>query len=894
VRINSLHIVDFGKFTGEKLISEIDDRIALFYGPNEAGKTTLFNLIKALFYGFYPATSEAHPYSSWKNGRIEFTGELTDKSGEKVVVYRKLLSTPNGKCMIGEKHLNLRNKTLPYAEHVSQEIYDRIYSLRVEDLVEIQGKAWEEVEDKLLANYGTDFIRSTRDVLKDIKRECDEIWRESNRGNFLIKGLLEEIKELKKLRKRVYEDEHEIRRLDERINNIKSEIDKLDLKRLEKKTLLNKAKELKPLKELLEEIKELEEKQNKEATSIPNNIRERLEELEYNLQGLLKEENAKKKFLQERKDEIYEFTREDNLILENKSKISSLAKEYRNLEGLKDNIHRIDQEISKINDRIIYESNNILVEDWNLSIREKFEGLKKAELQILVNKFRASKEKLKDMELKRNLVSNEKLEIKLSKAYIYSLVLGIALIIIGFFNNNNAIEYIGLGGLFYGVTGIINYQNLKRNYKNIDGKNESKVLEKQIEAIKQDFISNKKELLEYLKGIPISELTVDNMDDMFLPNILKIMDSLYNLKEKEKELLAYKENYSLKENMIKDFTSGFSFEGNIREEEKIFLLQERLEKLERNNLLNNEIQKDIVLIEKEINSIHDKIKELNNIIDKFVYRLKEIGKGDLDTGFNIVEENYRLQSRIEALREKLNSWSNLDTLIKEIEEYDYNELSFSDFEILKTEEDLEAITTKIKELEVEKARAEETINQLSNNITIDEIDSKLLYLEEQLMTAYKKRDRLAVLSEIIRFADQKFREDNQPDVLKSASKYFEIMTGGRYTDIFIEDTGDERYIMVKKSKDGMPQRVLDTFSKGTLNQLYLSLRLSLVDHLDRNGEPLPISFDELLVNWDKERLDSSLELLEEVSKRRQVFIFTCHDWMAEKVEKHFLIGRNEL
>jgi len=64
MNIEKLEIKDFGKFTGNIVIDDIGD-IALFYGENESGKTTLFNLIKSLVYGFYPANCEANPYSSW-------------------------------------------------------------------------------------------------------------------------------------------------------------------------------------------------------------------------------------------------------------------------------------------------------------------------------------------------------------------------------------------------------------------------------------------------------------------------------------------------------------------------------------------------------------------------------------------------------------------------------------------------------------------------------------------------------------------------------------------------------------------------------------------------------------------------------------------------------------
>jgi uncharacterized protein YhaN len=56
-----------------------------------------------------------------------------------------------------------------------------------------------------------------------------------------------------------------------------------------------------------------------------------------------------------------------------------------------------------------------------------------------------------------------------------------------------------------------------------------------------------------------------------------------------------------------------------------------------------------------------------------------------------------------------------------------------------------------------------------------------------------------------------------------------------------------------------------------------------VDHLDQGKERLPLFIDEAFVNWDAERRDRGLEVLAEASSTRQVFAFTCHPEMAERL-----------
>jgi len=86
---------------------------------------------------------------------------------------------------------------------------------------------------------------------------------------------------------------------------------------------------------------------------------------------------------------------------------------------------------------------------------------------------------------------------------------------------------------------------------------------------------------------------------------------------------------------------------------------------------------------------------------------------------------------------------------------------------------------------------------------------------------------------------------------------------------------------------GLPQPIAlaSPISTGTLEQAYLSLRLTIVDHLDEGAEKLPIFVDEAFVNWDEERRDRGLLALSELSKTRQVFAFTCHPDTAARLEQ---------
>jgi uncharacterized protein YhaN len=73
-------------------------------------------------------------------------------------------------------------------------------------------------------------------------------------------------------------------------------------------------------------------------------------------------------------------------------------------------------------------------------------------------------------------------------------------------------------------------------------------------------------------------------------------------------------------------------------------------------------------------------------------------------------------------------------------------------------------------------------------------------------------------------------------------------------------------------------------SKGTVDQIYLSLRLALIESLSSTGERIPMLLDDPLVNYDADRLERALEVLRELGDTTQILFFTCHDAIARRAE----------
>jgi uncharacterized protein YhaN len=166
-------------------------------------------------------------------------------------------------------------------------------------------------------------------------------------------------------------------------------------------------------------------------------------------------------------------------------------------------------------------------------------------------------------------------------------------------------------------------------------------------------------------------------------------------------------------------------------------------------------------------------------------------------------------------------------------------------------------------------------------------------VERELAETERERDRLALLEAILTRADHEFRDTHQPDVLRRASAYLERVTLGRYPRIDLFDEHDGQ-LCVTPASSAEPVRVGEPLSQGTLDQIYLCLRLGLLDHLDEDRERLPLVLDDALLRMDDRRRLATYAVLGEIAPFRQILLLTCHEAVADEVEQALKVQRIDL
>ena len=162
-------------------------------------------------------------------------------------------------------------------------------------------------------------------------------------------------------------------------------------------------------------------------------------------------------------------------------------------------------------------------------------------------------------------------------------------------------------------------------------------------------------------------------------------------------------------------------------------------------------------------------------------------------------------------------------------------------------------------------------------------------LQSELEAALEDWATQVLMSHCMDKAQQSYEQEKQPHMLELASSYIERLTGGIYTfDILGINEG---VALVNGNGERLE---LKFWSSGLADQVYLALRLALAKVFSYQVESLPIILDDILVRFDENRQRSALELLAEIGKNQQIWLFTCQHTVYDMAQSITGIDRHRL
>ena len=250
--------------------------------------------------------------------------------------------------------------------------------------------------------------------------------------------------------------------------------------------------------------------------------------------------------------------------------------------------------------------------------------------------------------------------------------------------------------------------------------------------------------------------------------------------------------------------------------EKINLIENEIKNLEKEN---NNIEKNIKEIEEKIED--EKREKLDFIYIKYHKNISE--------EFLNIKTLDQIQFKIQLLQEKISN-AKLD-------------LHKFDFDKNNIEPQLDRLADIEEEYEIQKQKKEQ----------LEKLNISFELAKKVLSNCYEN-----------------MKSTVTPKFTQNLSQNISDITDGKYKNVnFNEQSG----LVVETEKGDYVSA--SQLSVGTIEQLYLSLRLSMIK--DLSTENLPIILDEAFAYFDDERLKNFLITISKKYKNNQILIFTCTD-----------------
>lgn len=257
----------------------------------------------------------------------------------------------------------------------------------------------------------------------------------------------------------------------------------------------------------------------------------------------------------------------------------------------------------------------------------------------------------------------------------------------------------------------------------------------------------------------------------------------------------------------------------------INLIKNKNKKIKNNKIQINTLEKNNDELKEEINNLKNKLinknnEEKNKLINKYGKEIEELFNNNI---YDVINNNN-------------------------------NEINQYNLEIHKLKLDLENIEPKLEKM----------VN------LIEEIQIE----EENIKKLNEEKDVFLETKEIIENSYEEMKNNVTPKFNICLSEYIDKISGGKYNNIKINDG-----IQVELANGKLIP--IEKLSEGTIEQIYLALRLSVIDQISK--EKLPIFLDETFSYYDDERLAATLKFINSV--QNQAIIFTCTNRETEILEQ---------
>jgi uncharacterized protein YhaN len=881
--IEAIRIAAFGRLVDVE-IDGVSPGLNVIYGPNEAGKSTLYSFFSTMLFGVYPANPEQHPYMPEIGrhlvGEIQYTG----RGGRRVTVERKLMSSPTGTITVEGKSERLGQATLPEADFLSRDVYSSVFALTLDDLVAPRRTpGWEKIQDRLLGGSAIDSLRSSRDVIADFESGASSLWRDSNRGKPRASEIARQIDECRRDVREATQRGEAVRAHTDELTSVENDLSALvDMKRAVDARLA-RLRAVVPIERLLRTLDEC----RRESGDV--------DRFEYVPDDPLSDLKAAEREINEHRERLQALqSRRDRCL----DAVAAPGDIDRRLVESKEDIRRWEVhcgELRRDRDRLRTESANVtrmmadressaevlLSSGWTESAGDRLDAISIADLRAAVDAYiRARRE---EDELRRRPVAHESALQKISMPVLWAIAgVGFTLFIAGVIIGNAVVAAVGaIATTFAGV----------RLADRPPPEHADSVPQDAIAASSERCADLRTKVGAILSGLDVPEERLQEPDLSLVHDIETLRARHQAVQNAELSVAQLQREVSSTEGAFGNFVASLDLAEPMHDgtdiDKRMGELARLCEAASQRVGTGENAREALVDLEEAISRLESGIASFEKKATELRTALMDVGDGDIVIGSTRLRHRREMRAHARAIERQIRDHSgSIADAVARVDEAKADDLElFAEEAESGLESERSHLEGELLEKTGRRADLKKDIDNLSSKPSLADVQGELEQLQSDLYDTKWERDRLALAAAVVRFADARFRAEHQPDVIRRASVYFESMTGGRYDRISIDGdsltvrrAADERYLDLTATESRV--------SRGTRDQLYLALRLALIDHLDVSHTRLPVFLDEVLVNWDAGRRVHGLRTIGAMARERQVFLFTCHEWLRDEAVTH--------
>lgn len=881
MKIEKLHIYGFGKH--ENVQIDLALGMNVFYGENEAGKSTIQQFILHILFGFPQKNAQLLRYEPKSGASYGGKVQLLDGQMGRVVIERVKGKASGDVTLYFEDGTRGGEKELDSLLHSYKRVdFEAIFSF---SLLQLQGfeKMTEEELTRTLLSSGTTGMDTLSNVETQFVKEMGELFKPSGKKP-IINQKIEEIKTLEDEWKSHLEEIDKYEPSTKRIIEIELLIDKTNKQEKIISTQLQRFmqwKQLKPIKE----------KQIELRTAL-----ERVQHQTFPTDGIRRFESLKDKEMnvkiatEQLNESLNKMTNSTTIMsLDQLDSLQTFLAYETEWHQLKANRVQIEEEQTKTLQSQMQQLaligvdweknlNDIVRADISLNQEEKLVSLLKKQeqleselqqekrlIQMKSEDLRLHQARLKEMKHIKSS-STEKNNVN-SSNFVFSGIIILLGIILSFLQSN---WLIGLAFLVVSIIVFFGFSLFQRpSNKSSDTRTYESLLKKEEQAL----LTQINQLEKIIQELELEKQQIEQELQLFLkryhlntqisPNLLKeLFNRLRIIQEQQIQLDQMEISlFGIRERMQELFVQAKNV-ANIPLVENMLFHQLRDYYLsEKKKLDENESTLH------KISQITLKLEENNSLLHAYDQNIQELfqeakveTERDFYNAYNLFEQKLSLEKEYEQLQIQLGN--------NGIELGEFNESFESE-----SKEQLDELKNIRNGLVEEKASLQYKTNKLLVEDQQSEILQKLEQKKAELQEYVKKWAAYKSVVEAIKQMMVQLKEERLPEVLGKAQDYFQLLTGGSYEQLMITPEGSFEALKA----NGQRFKIVE-LSQATKEQAYISLRIALAQSL-KNKAPFPIIMDDPFVHFDRFRLQQVVQLMQELQKEQQLLYFSCHDNM---------------